>query len=163
MNIWRWLILTAVIAVVGYRFSLNEQAQQSSPAKKTTQVVVAPVKRETFKAGWQAVGRVVAKSSVELKPRIEGQIARILFEEGAQLNAGQVLFELDDSDYRNKWQQAQAVLQQDQALLKKAQADLARAKVLLQKKFISEADMNGYQATAQSTAAQVKQDQANLK
>lgn len=162
MNIWRWLILTAVIAVVGYRFSLNEQVQQSSPAKKTTQVVVAPVKRETFKAGWQAVGRVVAKSSVELKPRIEGQIARILFEEGAQLNAGQVLFELDDSDYRNKWQQAQAVLQQDQALLKKAQADLARAKVLLQKKFISEADMNGYQATAQSTAAQVKQDQASL-
>lgn len=162
MNIWRWLILTAVIAVVGYRFSLNEQTQQPSSAKRATQVVVAPAKREDFKAGWQAVGRVVAKSSVELKPRVEGQIARILFEEGAQVSAGQVLFELDDSDYRNKWQQAQAVLQQDQALLKKAQFDLERARVLLQKKFISEADMNGYQATAQSTAAQVKQDQASL-
>ena len=162
MNIWRWIVLAAVIVVVGYRFSLNEQKQPAASVKKSTQVVVAPVKREDFKAGWQAVGRVVAKSSVELKPRIEGQISKIFFNEGASVSAGQVLIELDDSDYRNKWQQAKAVLQQDQALLKKAQADLSRAKVLLQKKFVSEADMNGYQAAEQSAAAQVKQDEASL-
>lgn len=162
MNIWRWGALVAVVAVVGYRFSLNEKTQSTAAAKRTTQVVVASVKREDFKAGWQSVGRVVAKSSVDIKPRIEGQVARILFDEGAEVTAGQVLVELDDSDYRNKWQQAQAVLQHDQALLKKAVADLDRAKVLLQKKFISDADMNGYQATAQSIAAQVKQDDASL-
>ncbi len=162
MKVWHWILVTVIVAAVGYRISLNEPSSSTGPAKRTIQVVVAPVKRTDFNAGWQAIGRVVAKSSVELKPRVEGQIAKVLFSEGAQVSAGQVLAELDDSDYRNKWQQAKAVLQHDQALLKKAEADLARAKVLLQKKFISEADMNGYQATAQSTEALVKQDEASL-
>ena len=162
MKIWHWIVLTSVFGVVGYRISLNQQSQTAPSVQRSTQVVVAPVKREAFKAGWQAVGRVVAKSSVELKPRVEGQIAKILFKEGALVTAGQVLIELDDSDYRNKWQQAKAVLAHDQALLKKAQADLARATVLLQKKFISEADMNSAQAAEQSAAALVQQDNASL-
>lgn len=162
MKIWHWIVLSAVIGVVGYRISLNQPTTTSSSVQRATQVVVAPVKREDFKAGWQAVGRVVAKSSVELKPRVEGQIAKILYKEGALVTAGQVLIELDDSDYRNKWQQAKAVLAHDQALLKKAQADLARATVLLQKKFISEADMNSAQAAEQSAAALVQQDNASL-
>ncbi|WP_316673753.1 efflux RND transporter periplasmic adaptor subunit [uncultured Tolumonas sp.] len=162
MKIWHWIALSAVIGVVGYRISLTQQAQTAPSVQRATQVVVAPVKREDFKAGWQAVGRVVAKSSVDLKPRVEGQIAKILFKEGALVTAGQVLIELDDSDYRNKWQQAKAVLAHDQALLKKAQADLARATVLLQKKFISDADMNSAQATEQSAAALVQQDNASL-
>ena len=162
MKIWHWIVLTSVFGVVGYRISLNQQSQTAPSVQRATQVVVAPVKREDFKAGWQAVGRVVAKSSVELKPRVEGQIAKILFKEGALVTAGQVLIELDDSDYRNKWQQAKAVLAHDQALLKKAQADLARATVLLQKKFISEADMNSAQAAEQSAAALVQQDNASL-
>lgn len=162
MKIWHWIALSAVIGVVGYRISLTQQVQTGPSVKRATQVVVAPVKREDFKAGWQAVGRVVAKSSVDVKPRIEGQISKILFKEGALVTAGQVLIELDDSDYRNKWQQAKAVLAHDQALLKKAQADLARATVLLQKKFISEADMNSAQAAEQSAAALVQQDNASL-
>ena len=162
MKIWHWILITAVVAAVGYRVSLSEPTSPTGQANRTIQVVVAPVKRTDFRAGWQAIGRVVAKSSVEIKPRVEGQIAKLLFSEGAQVSAGQVLAELDDSDYRNKWQQAKAVLQHDQALLKKAEADLARAKILLQKKFISEADMNGYQATTQSSAALVRQDEASL-
>lgn len=162
MKIWHWILITAVVAAVGYRVSLSEPTSPTGQANRTIQVVVAPVKRTDFSAGWQTIGRVVAKSSVEIKPRVEGQIAKLLFSEGAQVSAGQVLAELDESDYRNKWQQAKAVLQHDQALLKKAEADLARAKILLQKKFISEADMNGYQATAQSSAALVRQDEASL-
>ena len=162
MKIWHWIALSAVIGVVGYRISLTQQAQTAPSVQRATQVVVAPVRREDFKAAWQAVGRVVAKSSVDLKPRVEGQIAKILFKEGALVTAGQVLIELDDSDYRNKWQQAKAVLAHDQALLKKAQADLARATVLLQKRFISEADMNSAQAAEQSAAALVQQDNASL-
>ena len=162
MKIWHWILITAVVAAVGYRVSLSEPTSPTGQANRTIQVVVAPVKRTDFSAGWQAIGRVVAKSSVEIKPRVEGQISKLLFSEGAQVSAGQVLAELDDSDYRNKWQQAKAVLQHDQALLKKAEADLARAKILLQKKFISEADMNGYQATTQSSAALVRQDEASL-
>ena len=162
MKIWHWILITAVVAAVGYRVSLSEPTSPTGQANRTIQVVVAPVKRTDFSAGWQAIGRVVAKSSVEIKPRVEGQISKLLFSEGAQVSAGQVLAELDDSDYRNKWQQAKAVLAHDQALLKKAQADLARATVLLQKKFISEADMNSAQAAEQSAAALVQQDNASL-
>ena len=77
MKIWHWIVLTSVFGVVGYRISLNQPTTTTSPVQRSTQVVVVPVKREDFKADWQAVGRVVAKSSVELKPRVEGQIARI--------------------------------------------------------------------------------------
>lgn len=163
MKIWHWIALSAVLGVVGYRISLTQQAPAVPTARRAaTEVVVAAVKKADFKANWQAVGRVVAKSSVELKSRVEGQVTQILFKEGALVKTGQVLLLLDERDYRNKWQQAKAVLAHDQALLKKAQADLARSSVLLQKKFISEADMNSAQAAAESAAALVQQDIASL-
>lgn len=158
-----WIGLIIVILIAVYQLMKHEtNTQPVNRSKPKTVVTVSPVIREDFKAQWQAIGRVVAKSSVEVKSRVEGQVSQILFQEGALVKAGDVLLKLDDSDYRNKWQQAKAVLDHDKAQWQKAQADLKRASVLLGKKFISDSDMSGYQAAAQSAEALVRQDQASL-
>lgn len=159
-----WGVLLLIVVFLSYHFVIqsNQDSQTPSRAKSKVVVTVSPVVQTDFKAQWQAIGRVVAKSSVEIKPRIEGQVSQVLFEEGALVKAGDVLVVLDDKDYRTKWQQAKAVLDQDKAQLNKAESDLKRATVLLAKKFIAESEMNTYQAAAQSAEAVVRQDQASL-
>ncbi len=158
-----WISLCFIILFAAYQFTKHQATNQPvNRSKPKTIVTVSPVIREDFKAQWQAIGRVVAKSSVEVKSRVEGQVSQILFKEGAIVKAGEVLIKLDDSDYRNKWQQAKAVLDHDKAQWQKAQADLKRATVLLSKKFISDSDMSSYQAAEQSAGALVRQDQASL-
>jgi membrane fusion protein, multidrug efflux system len=73
-----------------------------------------------------AVGNVEAIESVEVKPRIGGQIKRVAFTEGQQVTKGQLLFIVDrDTLYRQQAQQ-QAELDRDSAMEQQAEALAAR-------------------------------------
>jgi membrane fusion protein, multidrug efflux system len=73
-----------------------------------------------------AVGNVEAIDSVEVKPRIGGQIKRVAFTEGQQVTKGQLLFTVDrDTLYRQQAQQ-QAELDRDAAMEQQAEAVAAR-------------------------------------
>jgi len=73
-----------------------------------------------------AVGNVEAIESVEVKPRIGGQIKSVAFTEGQQVTKGQLLFKVDrDTLYRQQAQQ-QAELDRDAAMEQQAEAVAAR-------------------------------------
>jgi membrane fusion protein, multidrug efflux system len=73
-----------------------------------------------------AVGNVEAIESVEVKPRIGGQIKSVAFTEGQQVTKGQLLFTVDrDTLYRQQAQQ-QAELDRDAAMEQQAEAVAAR-------------------------------------
>lgn len=73
-----------------------------------------------------AVGNVEAIESVEVKPRIGGQIRSVAFTEGQQVTKGQLLFTVDrDTLYRQQAQQ-QAELDRDAAMEQQAEAVAAR-------------------------------------
>ena len=64
-----------------------------------------------------AIGSVQSISTVMVKSRIDGEIAKVNFEEGQQVNEGDVLFTLDDRAVRAQLQQAEANLERDRAQL----------------------------------------------
>ncbi len=87
----------------------------------------------------QAPGTVEPMATVGMKPRVDGQIIEVLFKEGDLVEAGSVLFRLDDRLVRAQIRQADAAIAKDKAALKDALDNQQRKEALLQRRITSEA------------------------
>jgi membrane fusion protein, multidrug efflux system len=121
-----------------------------------------------------AVGNVEAISSVDVKSRVAGQILRVDFQEGQNVEKGQLLFEIDPEPLQRQIAELQADLVKDQALEQQARANVAKDQAMLkqtaaaanrglelQKEGIfSREQTEQVVATNESTQASIEADQA---
>ena len=94
---------------------------QKKVAEKVVPLVdVSPLKAGDYRATWQTGGNVNAKPSVKLMAQVTGQVVSIHKQAapGAMLKKGDVLGQVDDSNYR-------LIVAQKQAALVQAQSNLA--------------------------------------
>lgn len=103
----------------------------------------------------QAVGTLVSKQSVTLRPEVSGRVARIGFADGALVQRGQVLLQLDDALQR-------AELSQAQAQLSIAKANAKRNEELVAQNFVAQRVLDESRAQLQVAQAQVDLAQARL-
>jgi multidrug efflux system membrane fusion protein len=73
-----------------------------------------------------AVGNVEAINSVELKPRIAGEVKQVAFHEGQNVTKGQLLFAIDPDTIERQAAEQRAELERDTALEEQARAVVAR-------------------------------------
>tara|TARA_R110001592_G_scaffold363248_3_gene682121 strand:- start:19205 stop:20215 length:1011 start_codon:yes stop_codon:yes gene_type:complete len=64
-------------------------------------------------------GRTVAYRLAEVRPQVDGILQQRLFEEGAEVTAGQQLYQIDDDKYRANYGRAQAYLHNTAVQLKR--------------------------------------------
>jgi RND family efflux transporter MFP subunit len=102
-----------------------------------------------------ALGTVTPLQSVAVRPRTDGQITAILFREGADVRAGQALFQLDDRAARAQLAQARASLASARAAAVVARGDFSRAEQLVGKGFVSKAVLDQRRAVAGSAEAAI--------
>ncbi len=119
-------------------------AQEAAPIA----VIGASVKQSTWQDPVEALGTLRADESVTLSSTLTATIDAINFEDGATVEAGQWLIQLDDD-------QAQAELRAAQALLGQRQSALDRAQQLQDRNL-------GVRATLEDNAALVKQSEAEI-
>jgi multidrug efflux system membrane fusion protein len=123
-------------------------------------VTVADVMKKTVPFNVEGIGNVEAIASVAIKSRIDGQILKLGFHDGADVRQGQMLFEIDPRPSLSLLKQAEARLASDVAQLERARDQDARYKDLLQKHFISPDYYNQIRATFDSARAAVDADRA---
>lgn len=92
-----------------------------------------------------------------------GMISSIRVEAGQYVKQGQVLAEIDSAVQRAQLQQLQAATQQAQADARLAQSELDRALALVDRGFISKADIDRKTATRDSAKARVAVAQAQVR
>ncbi len=73
-----------------------------------------------------AVGNVEAIASVDVKSRVAGQVLRVDFQEGQNVEKGQLLFEIDPEPLQEQIAQIQADLVKDAALEQQARANVVK-------------------------------------
>src|SRR5436190_13017897 len=88
------------------------------------------------------VGETYGESDIEIKPRVEGWVKNIYFKEGSQVKKGQLLYEIQDDELRDREQAAQAQLAQAGVLLVKAKSDLDRVRPLTEMNALSKRDLD---------------------
>jgi membrane fusion protein (multidrug efflux system) len=157
----RGAMLVASALLLG---ACDKPAAQSapSPAMPVPEVAVVRVKARSVPLTRELVGRLAATRVAQVRARIAGIILRRVYTEGTDVKAGDVLFRIDP-------EQLEATLHAEEAALAKAQADAANA-ALTAKRYVelsethnlSRQDLDNALANERTTAAVVKQAQANV-
>ncbi len=123
----------------------------------TDPVTVGPVPVEVI-----ANGIVASESVITIRTRVDGQIERILVQEGQMVTRGQPMIVLDSRLNRALYAQQEAQLLRDKALATRTEADQVRYRSLRGESFASQQRFEQAQADAAAAAAVVKADEALL-
>lgn len=100
-------------------------------------------------------GRTVAYRVAEVRPQAAGIVQRRLFTEGANVVAGETLYQIDPQSYRAELQRTEAALQRVLATEKVARLKADRYRGLIAKKLISQQDYDDADAALKEASAAV--------
>ena len=150
--------VTAWYVTTNNRFA-NPQAL--APARTIPVTAAQPESRDVpvYVSG---VGTIQAYNTVSVKSRVDGQITKVLFNEGQEVKAGDPLFQIDPRPFRAALDQAVATRQRDEAQLKGAELDLERYRPLVGQGFQSRQSFEDQEATVGRLRGVIKADQAQI-
>ena len=124
------------------------------------QVVVAAVIQKDVPVYSEWVGTTEGFVNADIYPKISGYLLKQNYTDGDHVKAGQLLFQIDDRQYKAALDQALGELAEKQADYKKTQQDLARYRPLYEQQVISRQDYDHVNQTATPRAASVEAAQA---
>jgi multidrug efflux system membrane fusion protein len=105
-------------------------------------------------------GAVEPMQTVAIEAQVGGSLETVAFNEGDDVQAGQVLFKLDPRPFEAALRQAEAVLARDEAQAQNAQRDADRYKALVEKDYVTKSQADQAQATAVAMQATLQSDKA---
>ena len=155
------LLAAAALTVAGC--GGGSEPQQFPPPE----VSVAQVVERSVTEWDDYTGRVVAVDSVEIRPRVAGHLRGWHFREGGLVGKGDLLFTIDDREYRAALEAARADVARAEAEVRLAGQELRRAEELIAQKLVAERDLDTARARLQQVeanllAALARQQQAEL-
>ena len=151
------LLCMAALFVLYYFLTREKQPEPEYPV-----VSVMPVQQQNVEIYGEYVGRIRAQQFVEVRARVEGFLEQMLFEEGTYVTRNQVLFIIDQRQYRAKADKARAQLKKDEAQARKAKRDLDRIRPLYEQNAASQLDLDNAVAAYETAVASVGMSQADL-
>lgn len=115
------------IALLPHSKSATDKGMAAGgPGGRPVAVTAAPVARHDIPIYLDAIGTVQAYNTVTVRSRVDGELVEVLFKEGQDVHAGEVLAQIDPRTYRAQYEQALATRDKDAAQLDAAKRDLAR-------------------------------------
>lgn len=133
-----------------------------SGAMPPTEVGVVTIAPEAVAVTVELPGRVSAIRVAEVRARATGILMKRLFEEGTDVQADQVLFEIDPAPLQTSYDSAKANLVKAEATLERAQADARRKESLVKINGVSQQVYEDAKATALQSEADVLAAKAAL-
>ena len=141
-------------------FAIVACSKKDPPRQPTVPVSVTTVKRATIPYVVTANGIAEPMQTVAVEAQVNGILNQVTFSEGANVQAGQVLFQIDARPYVAALEQARAQLARDEAIAANARRDAARYASLVQEGYVTSSQADQAEATAASAAATVAADRA---
>lgn len=174
-RIWLGSLLVAVLAAgayFGYRqlAPAPEAAPTAGPGRpagpggppRATPVVAAPARAADVDVYLSALGTATPLRTVTVRSRVEGQLLRVLFEEGQVVAEGQLLAEIDPRAFQVQLGQAEGQMARDRALLENARLDFERYRMLFEQDSIAKQQVDTQAALVRQYEGAVKMDQSQI-
>lgn len=138
-----------------------EAEQQAAPPPGPPEVEVVTLKQSDITLTTELPGRTSAVRTAQIRPQVNGIIVKRLFREGAEIEAGEQLYQIDDAPYKAAYSTAQARVAEAKANFVAARAREKRYKDLLGNGAVSQQDYDDALASfMQAEAAQMSADAA---
>lgn len=106
------------------------------------------------------VADIHSVQNVEIRARVKGFIEKIMVDEGKPVKAGQVLFVFNNLLYREELLKANAQLKNAVAELKVAEVELKNSRNLVEKKVVSETELEMAKARKEAIEAKIAEAKA---
>jgi len=164
----RYILIAACVALVAaglwwtFGGSGTNTAQQKKKGPSAVSVLAGKALRKDVPFRVESLGTVQPLVSVLIRARVDSQVVKVHFEDGARVKEGDLLFTLDSRSIDAQILQAEATLARDKAQLEKAERDRDRVAGLAAKGTISQVQEADAKTNVEVLKATVAQDAANL-
>ena len=156
---------TAVAASLMAALSLtgcDRRPAASSTMQPAVGVGVITLKTQPVTLTTELPGRTTAFLTADVRPQVNGLIQKRVFVEGADVKAGDPLYQIDPATYQASYDSALATLAYDQAALVTARAKSARYKPLALAQAVSRQDLDDAVAATGEAVANIGIAQAAI-
>src|SRR5262245_25321317 len=154
------IVAVAVIAMGLAACGSGKQSGQNGPRTPDLGVVTIEPQRAELTA--ELPGRTNPLAVSDVRPQVSGILKARLFTEGSQVQAGQPLYQIDETLYAASLDSAKAQLASAKAAVVTARLKAERYTSLRKDKMISQQDYDDAQAALQQAEAAIQQQEANV-
>ena len=152
------IALTILVAACGKGGGPQQQQQQMPPPE----VGVMTVKAQAIPLTRDLVGRVSATRTADVRARVAGVLQKRVYTEGTDVKEGQLLFQIDPAPLQAALNAQAANLAAAEATARNNHIAAERARSVADKGLMSKNDLDNTEAAERTSAAAVKQQQANV-
>jgi multidrug efflux system membrane fusion protein len=168
------IVLVAALAVGGYYYWQWRMAPSPTAAAGATKggarggqggptpVVAIAATQGEIDVIVNGLGTVTPLRTVAVKTRVDGEMVRVLFEEGQLVKEGQLLAEIDPRPFQVQLQQAEGQLARDRALLENAKLDLERYNTLFQQDSIAKQQVDTQASLVRQYEGAIRMDASQV-
>jgi len=153
------IILIVTVIVIGVFIVFNSTKDKEKPIP----VQIDKVKKDRIVQTVNASGSLIPIIQVKISANVSARIINIAIEEGDTVKQGDLLVELDRTQYEAAYERALSVVESNKANRKKVRSDLKRIKALYNNDLTSEAELEAAIAQNELAESQVVQSEAMLK
>jgi multidrug efflux system membrane fusion protein len=162
-----WTSIGAVVLLIAYAVLVRPFIRTAGIARggsgtRAVPVTAEPARKAELNVRILALGTVTPVNTATVRSRVDGQLQKIFFEEGREVEAGSPLAEIDPRPFEVQKQQAEAQLAKDTTLLENARLDLDRFNTLLTQDSVSKQQVDTQQALVRQYEASLRLDQAQI-
>ena len=148
------------IGMVGVILGCRDQTS-APPAPLSTVTVAKPV-TQTVTDYINFTGNTAAIESVTLVARVEGYLEKIHFTDGTRVKKGDLLFTIQQDQYKAQVQQAEAQVAAEKAAVQHAETELARYTNLVKEDAATQTEVDHWHYQRDSAAASLLGAQAQV-
>jgi membrane fusion protein (multidrug efflux system) len=137
-------------------------SQQAAPPPAVPEVAVVTVRTERVILTTELPGRTSAYLVAEIRPQVNGIVQELLFNEGSDVKAGSVLYQIDPAPYQAAYNNAVAALAKSEASLPPVRLKAERFGQLIAQKAISQQDFDNASAALRQAEADIEYSKATV-
>jgi multidrug efflux system membrane fusion protein len=156
------LALAFLAAMTLATSACQRAASKAAPEPPSTPVEVATAETRTMPIEMQAIGVVEPIASVQLKSKVQGEILRVHFADGAGVREGDPLFDIDARSFEVALKRAQANLAMARSTADNASEQAERYTTLINRGVASKEQFSQYLSTAESQKSVLEARQADV-
>ncbi|RMO91812.1 Multidrug resistance protein, AcrA/AcrE family [Pseudomonas syringae pv. tagetis] len=159
---WRVMPAIALLAALGLAGCEQKPQQDHAASAAPKEVEAVAVKTESFTVVDELPGRIEPVRVAQVRARVAGIVLTRNFEEGADVKAGAVLFQIDPAPFKAALSKAQGDLARTEATLFETQATVKRYESLVEIEAVSRQTFDTARSALQNAAAAKKSAQADV-
>ena len=154
-----------LILIIFFSFGCEKKVEKKVEKKEIPkiEVKVYSIKKEKIPIWVDFSGKTEAYRSVAVVARVKGNLEKRFFKPGDHVEKGDILFKIEDSEYKAVLDQHKASKRKNEASLKLAISTYERYKPLVEKELATKAKLDELVADNEQIEALIKADEATIR